>query len=429
MSFTRSFAYIFLGQESALLFNLLNAVLLARTLGAEGVGTYALVVASAQLIAQAGGVGLNFANTYVSAKDRSVAGKLLVLSFLPVLLVIGPAALAASGSPGAVDWFFGSLDSTQRALTWAGAGIMVAASNLGALQTGMEAYRSLGISTALGPIGITFTNAVGILVLGKGLDWALAAWLIWSGIAVLVAGGLLIGQGARPSLPGPELMRRCVGVAFRALLNSVLWMTMQRGMLLLVDRVLGRAAVGHFSVAFQLAGGLQHVPSALGSLVFTDAATEGGGGRARVASLIRLHLLLTGTASLILSASSPLVIPALFGSRFGSDLVPFVILVAGYFVLGVWTLCSADYAGRHGYPMGIIGIMGGALALSMSLAAVWMGPWGLRGAAAAWSSAVLLASCCMALLFLRDSKGELGLRSLWPRLSDLGDLRRRCLKG
>jgi O-antigen/teichoic acid export membrane protein len=90
MRLSRAFLLTFLTREGVLVFGFLNSVVLARALGVEGVGVYALVVTSANILAFAGTLGLNFSNTLLAARDPGRAGHLFTQSIIPVLLLAGP---------------------------------------------------------------------------------------------------------------------------------------------------------------------------------------------------------------------------------------------------------------------------------------------------------------------------------------------------
>src|SRR5689334_5634767 len=104
MRLSRAFLLTFLTREGILVFGFLNSVVLARALGVEGVGVYALVVTSANILAFAGTLGLNFSNTLLAARDPDRAGHLFTQSVIPVLLLAGPAILVESLWPQAVEF-------------------------------------------------------------------------------------------------------------------------------------------------------------------------------------------------------------------------------------------------------------------------------------------------------------------------------------
>jgi O-antigen/teichoic acid export membrane protein len=415
--FSRAFLVTFLSREVALAFSFLNAVVLARGLGTEGLGTYSLVVTAANLLAQAGALGVNYANNYLVARDPSTAGKLFSQSFFPAAGVTLAGSIVALQWPQATRWAIGALPVGYPFMVFLGTGLIILNMNLGSLLLGLKEFKAQGFVSALGPVGMGLSNALAVGVLGKSGVAALRIWLGWTA-AMGVVSCFFVARRAAPvwAIDG-RLFADSVRVGFRALATTVLSFTAQRGTLLLIDRQLGRAAVGTYAVVLPLAEVLVHIPATLGTLLLTDASARGDT-RPVLAQLLRLHIVLTAVAAAALALLAPLLLPLLFGSRFGSSVLPFQVLLIGYYFMGFWALCSSDLAGRHGYPVSLIFLTGLFAALVLGLGIWWTPLCGLVGMASAWSAAAVVLSLATLLIYFRDAGVALGSTDLIPRRQD-----------
>ncbi len=418
MRLSRAFLLTFLTREGVLVFGFLNSVILARALGVEGVGVYALVVTSANILAFAGTLGLNFSNTLLAARDPGRAGHLFTQSVIPVLLLAGPAVLIESFWPQAVEFMFGSISHRLRVYALFGTGVLSVNTNLAAIFFGLQRFRQHSfVALIVGP-GSLVTNVALVWKGALSVDRALDVWLGWQSVALLITAGLL-STVVRPTW---KLHRGYLVESFkvggRALLTTILGFTAHRGTVLLISQTLGKTALGLYSVALPMSESLQHAPSALGALVSTKASA-GQNSPQDVCRALRLHLLLSGAAALVLSLLAPWIFSTFFGPRFADAVVPFRILVAGQYLMGIWGLSSGYLSGKLAYPPVVIALTGLVAALNLGLGIWWIRMAALPGAAAAWSASAGLGSLLMLAAFLRRAAPESGWKDVVPGPADL----------
>jgi O-antigen/teichoic acid export membrane protein len=418
MRLSRAFLLTLLTREAALACAFINSVVLSRVLGAASMGTYSLVVTTANLLALAGSLGLNYSNTFMVARRQETAGQLVTHSFLPALVLGGVAVVTDLWLPGVSSVLFGSLSPDLRRVTWIGAALLIVNLNLAYILYGLQRLKRHSIVTALTAAGTGLTNAVAVTAFHLQVAWALRVWLIWN-VVTLVVTILLLVPVARPvwGLNG-KLLVESVRVGFRALTSAVLGYASGRGVLILVDRILGAAAVGHFSVATQMAELVQHAPSALGGLVFTKASAQESGA-AQVARIIRLHWVVSGFLGIGLALAAPWIVTVLFAKNFSASVIPFQILVLANYFSGVWTLASSYVGGRRGMPWTLIAVTAGYAGMNLMLCALCIPSLGLTGAALAAVASAVVTSVVMLVYFLRVSEGEVRAGALLPKPGDL----------
>jgi O-antigen/teichoic acid export membrane protein len=429
MRFSRAFGLTFLMREAVLVFGFVNAISIARGLGAAAYGTYSLAVTTANLLALAGGLGMHYSNNFLAARRPECAGQLFTHSLFPVVLLGGLAALFEIGFPHFAGPLFGNVSPHLRQLTWLGAALVVANLNLAYILYGLQQFKRYSVVTALAAWGTGLTNLVIAGILKMPVIWTIGAWIFWNGVNWGV-GCILLWGIARPvfRLDGP-LLGESIRLGFRALASSVLSYLSGRGVLYFIDRFLGTAAVGYYSVASSLADLVQHAPSGLGGLVFTKASAEQGSA-ADLARLVRLHWILSGAVAVGLALGAPWALALLFGTSYGEAITPLRYLVVASYFMGVWVLASSYVAGRRGMPWGLVMLSAFCTGLTLILAWFWIPPWGLRGAALAAAASVAATAAIMLGYLLRDSQGELKPGALLPRPRDLveaiRDIRRKA---
>src|SRR5262249_27721710 len=116
---------------------------------------------------------------------------------------------------------------------------------------------------------------------------------------------------------------------------------------------------------------------------------------------------------------APTLLTILYGDRFIPSVLPFRILLAGSYVMGIWVVTSNYLSGKHGYPASVLIVTALAAALNLGLGVAWIPPYAAVGGAACWSAAYAVASLLGVFFFLRDAGSELRVVDLLPRFGDL----------
>src|SRR5579862_9869662 len=421
MRFSHAFLLTFLAREVMLVSGFVNSIVLARCLGPEGVGSYAFIVTTALFLSQVLCLGLNNANNYFAAKDPDRAGLLITQSVIPVLVAVLPLGVSAIWWPPAADLLFGRLPTDLRMISVLGTGILVLQVNVGAILFGLQRYKRYGVVNALPSVGTALTNVVLIAILKEPVIWALASWLAWNLVTVLVSAGLLSALAKPVWKIDRRFLWECVRIGAKGLLTSFLGYVALRGILMMLNHYHGPAVVGYYSVAVPISELLLHAPGVLGAMLFTKSSARQYSG-VEVARVLRMHLLLGALGCIALGLVAWVMFPAVFGERFVHSIVPFRILLAGSYFMGLWILTSGYLSGRHGYPPSVVGLTGLMAALTVGLGVWWIPGYGATGGAAAWSIATGVSSLAMLGVFLRDTRGEVSGRDLLPQLNDFRSL-------
>lgn len=245
------------------------------------------------------------------------------------------------------------------------------------------------IDRVAGATAVRGLLAAATCVLGLAIaDLPTALWLmlgVWLAQLLVYDLRFLPWRSARktgvPSLP---IFARLLPLGIAAALLSL----NQHAIRLVVDGRVGIVALGVFAtVAYtvRLGAVIARAASQASSAELRSAQVSGS--EREVWEAIKRPTLVVGTVGLVLGAVMVLVGPTLFPLAFGPQVSPerpllALVMTAGLFVYTNTTLTMAVVAkGQHAQQMLIVG---STLVVSLLLAIVLTGPWGLLGASAAW---------------------------------------------
>jgi len=371
---------------------LATTVVVARSLGPEGRGLYAVALTIATLGVQIGNLGLHASNTYYVAKDRSLLptlmGNTLVVTF------------AAGGAAAAGVWMvFRTWPRLAPihgwllflALLWIPAGLanlLLQNLLLGLMEVG--AYnridlisRMLGLALLAGLAAAGMRTAMVFLVAG------LCAMAIGE-VAVLLALRKFMDRRPTPSL---SLLRQHLGIGLRAYLVAFFAMLVLRIDLLMVKYMLGTVQAGYYSVAATMADGILTLPLVVATLLFpklSGMTSQAEKWRfARKTTWVIAALTLPVVAVVMVLAR--FIVRWLFGWAYMPAASALLWLMPGIFFLGVETVI-VQFLSSMGYPKLVVFSWAGCCAANIVLN-LWAIPaYGIVGAS-------MVSSICYTLIF------------------------------
>ncbi|MDQ3103591.1 MAG: polysaccharide biosynthesis C-terminal domain-containing protein [Actinomycetota bacterium] len=380
--FARKVAETFGTRVLLIALNGVNTILIARLLGPDGRGQYAVAIAVSVIAAQVLSLGLQSANTYFVARDGSLLARLtsntiaLAASVAAIVAVgFGLFALLPAASP---------VPLPLMALGLAAVPPMLLVLNLRHLLLGIgevRAYNSVDLISGMAGVAMTLALAV--------TGAATPASLL--GVVVLI---VLIGLGVatrslRPHVgrlprPSGELLRRCVPYGFRVYLATGFGLLVLKSDLLVIQYVDGAEATGLYSVASSIADMLWILPSVVGAILFPRlAAISESRERWRLtlrttAGTMALFVPMLAAVALV----APIAIRILFGADFEAAAGPLRILCAAILFYGATSIFSQFLAAR-GYPWIVVWIWIAGFFLNLGLTLFMVPSLGIDGAALA----------------------------------------------
>jgi len=396
-------------------------LLVARVGGPYAVGQYALLRILPWLVAIIVSSGLPYAISYFLAGptrgDRRVPSTILAMTLLASVTAM---AVWAVASPLLRPLFFRDLSTVL--VAWAGLKVGsrlvvitakaasqgsddLAGSNVGIL---LEELSFLPIYLVLTMLHGGYGAIIGSLVLADVFTGA----VVWLRLA---RRGFFRGLG-RPSL---ELGRRIAAFGFRSQIGNMMTLLNLRLDFVLVDILVGTAALGTYSIASKYAELVRLPPIAANWVLYPRFAKDDPAKAVHRAKRMILRLgLLTAFSCLPLLPASGLIIPRLYGHSFEGAILPAQILFLGLMGEGVGAVINAFLYGR-GRP-GLASIASGsALMVTLVLDLLLIPRLGSVGAAITSSIAYLTTDALLVAFFLLMSRPGRLLPKLEPIFPDL----------
>jgi len=387
MRFSTQVAWTF-ATRLLMIFNSVAAgIIVARWLGADGVGQLAVINVAVATIVQLGSFGLPSSNTYFIAQDQAHFRAAAVNSLIFALGVGALLALVLSAVASLRPNWFGFVPPEL---------IHVAAVSI---PFQLIALIGLNILLALGKLrefnlldlasqSFVLVNAVLVLlILKQGLATLVtlntAANILVSAVVILV---LLIS--ARSLLQSRwradmSLLRRMIGYGIKFHISILAGAIIIRADLLVVNHFRGATEAGVYSVASQFALLLMLLPGVIATLLFPRVTSEQdarGETTCQVSRYTTLIMFLCCLAAVPFSLALPLI----YGRAFSDATRLLLILLPGVYLMGLESVLVQHF-NALGLPRAIPLYWIATLVLNLVLVFALVPRYGAQGAAIASS--------------------------------------------
>ena len=359
---------------------LVTSVIVARILGPEGRGFYAVAITIGAIGVQFGNLGLHASNTYYVAGDRgllpALAANTIIVSF------------AVGGVGTVLIWMIFQLWPQMApvrglllilSLLWIPFGLayMLLQNLLIGIQD-VRTYNKIELLTkalGLGLIGVLIiTGAVGVetlflvalIVLIIGLFWALLR--LRTHIFTL-------------PLPSLTLFKETIRYGSKAYLAAFFAFLVLRVNLLMVKYILGAEEAGYYSIAATMADTVYMLPVVIGTILFPklSAMTHDQ----EKWAFTRKMAVSVGVVTVVLATFAGLlagpVVRILFGELFVPAVPAFIWLLPGIVFLSINT-CYMNYFASIGMPLITVVSPGLAAIVNIAVNLKLIPWWGIVGA-------------------------------------------------
>lgn len=385
--FVQETAITFVSGVLSLFIGVITSVILARVLGPEGRGIYALAVLLPSLIVTFGNLGIGPATVYYVARGEFRREEILGNN---ILLSIG------IGGAGIL------------------AGLMVVHFSREALFPNVPpAYLILALALVPGEIFFSYVNYVllgaqrikefnyrqvlqstlflgfitlGLLVLkGKVREAILAGLLTWGIVDILVFRLVKRVAGGVSFKPNLSYVKCAVTYGLQAHIANILGFLNYRVDMFLINWFLGPAAVGLYAVGVGLVEKLWMVSHAASTVLFPRVAAESEEERQKEFTplVARTVLWTTAFGALVLALFGRWIVLLLYSKAFLPAVSALQALLVGVVTLSAGRVLANDIAGR-GFPGLNIYTSSAAVLTNVILNLLWIPRYGIVGAA--WAS-------------------------------------------
>lgn len=400
-------------------------VIVARWMGAEGLGTLAVINVTIATAVQLGSLGLPSAGVYFISKDRSrlaVAATSAMTSGLVVGVILACAVIPlAAWKPDLFNSVpvnllaIAAISIPFQLLTLIGLNIVLAVGDV-------ERFNLLDLSIQ---VFVVVNAVVALVVLRRGL-WTLVSL----NTAVSVAAGLVLGylvlriaqrarDGARLA-PKASMLAAMVRYGMKFHVAIVAGALIVRADLLLVNYFRGTAEAGVYSVASQVALLLMLLPGVIATLLFPRVTAEQDV-TGETTLLVSRHAAFVMLLICLAAVPMSFVLPYLYGPEFVDAPFQLLILLPGVFLIGLESVLVQHF-NALGMPAAIPLFWTATLAVNLVLVLALVPGLGGRGAAVASSASYFLIFVLVAAYFQRKTN-----RSIADMFLIRGDELRRLL--
>lgn len=397
----------------------LAGVLIARALGPDGRGAYALFVLSTAVGQMVLGLGFGNAAVYyinrreMSVRDATSAAHSITAGALLVTAAIVGAVIAAGGG-GAVG------AGVHAWLLIAAVPLLVYAAAMRMVLQAQSRFVAMGMATIAQPV-MMLALVVPAYAAGAATPSRVAAmWIASNAVAATVALGA-IGAGnidlsgiVRPRL---NALRRLASFGLQGEAGNILQLANYRLDQYIVKAFVGLAGVGIYAVGVSMTEAVWLIANAVAIVLvprLTSAHEDDVRWIAPVAT--RNTLLIAGLASLALAAVAPVLLPLFFGRDYEDAVRALWLLLPGTVAL-TGSKVLTGYIFSQGRPLVNTMITLVSLAVTTAALLALVPAFGVNGAAAA-SSLAYFAHFAAALYAYRRISGAPVSEVVLPHPSD-----------
>ena len=323
---------------------LCNSIVVARMVGTEGRGLYALLVATLALAIPIGSVGLHYAAVYSVGRSRSIAQVVVLGHLWPAVVAligfsfVGGVYLAHDGIPEA---------------TWLRVAMAAALSLPSALYVENVRGVLLGQKRVVLYHFIQLLVGGGLLLLNlaflqRGVSWVLVTLIFSYGIPAVLLTLLHLPKLGKAEIPTRELVKENVTYGMSAAGTLMSEAALTRLGFLLIAPVVSVAEIGLLSTADLIIQQIAWGGMLAGRMMLAQSANDpdGAKSRAKVGLAVRLFTAVVVGGCVFAAAAGWWIIPFVFGEEFAPAYIGMLILLPSAVSRGAYALTSQWMMGQ-----------------------------------------------------------------------------------
>ncbi len=333
-----------------------SGLMVARWLGPEGFGVYAVVNVTVALALQIGSVGLPSANTYFISRDRAAVGPIWANAIMMALVIGLVLSAAVIGFAWLRPGLYGGVSLRLLAIATAALPFqLLFVLGLNVLLA-LDRIRQLNLFDALLPALVLANALVALIALHRHL-LLLISLNSAAGIALPLVLAIYLRtiisrqEQSRAMKPDSRLLKAMLAYGVKFYISIMAGTIILRADLLIVNRYRGAAEAGVYGIASQFSFLLLMLPGVIATLLFPRVAAsqdDRGEFAIRVTRHTTLIMLLLCLATAVFSFALPLI----YGGRFHDATIQLLILLPGIFFMGLESVLVQHFTGT-GLPPAI----------------------------------------------------------------------------
>ena len=401
MKFSSQIGWTFATRVLMIFNSVVAGIIVARWLGADGVGQLAVINVAVATIVQLASFGLPSSNTYFIAQDQSHFRAAAINSLIFALGIGSFLALALAASAALrPDWFgfvspnlirIAAISIPFQLITLIGLNILLAVGKI----------REFNLLDLAGQSFVLINAVLVLLLLKRGLE-TLITFNTLASILVAIVIALLLVVSARTLTHSRwradiALLRRMIVYGLKFHISILAGAIIIRADLLIVNHFRGAAEAGVYSVASQFALLLMLLPGVIATLLFPRVTTEQDV-RGETTCLVSRYTTLIMFACCLATVPFSLLLPVVYGPAFTDATKLLLILLPGGYLMGLESVLVQHF-NALGLPRAIPIYWIVTLILNLVLVFTLVPRFGAQGAAIASSISYALIFALVALHF------------------------------
>jgi len=361
-----------------------SSIVVARWLGAQGLGQLSVVSLTVALALQVGSAGLPSAMVYFVARDRrhlaAEASNALLFSIIAgialALALIGLSSLNAAlfGYVPPKLLAIGAISLPFLLITLLGMNLLLA----------IDRVAQFNLLDAAAPLLVLLNTVFALIVLRSGL-FALVS--LNTGAAVLIGLATIVAVGRSLRRESPQgrwrpdlsLFKSTAAYGKKFYISIIAGVIIIRADLLIVNHFRGPAEAGVYAVASQIATLLMLLPGVIATLLFPRVASSDdkhGVLAMRVTRYTSFLMAITCVATVPIAFALPLI----YGASFTDATIQLLILLPGVYAISLESVLVQHFTGT-GLPAAIPAFWIVTVVLSVGLNLLFVPRFGARAAA------------------------------------------------
>lgn len=396
------------GARLFMIFNSVVAgIIVARWLGAGGLGELAVINVAVATLIQLGSFGLPSSNTYFIAQDHGRLRAAAINSLIFALAVGASLAIALSALASLRPEWFGfvspeliriaAISIPFQLISLIGLNILLAVGKV----------RAFNLLDLAGQSFVLVNALLVLLILNRGLELLVTLNTVASiGVSVLIAALLAVWASTLTQSKwraDMALLRRMITYGLKFHVSILAGAIILRADLLIVNHYRGAAEAGVYSIASQFGLLLMLLPGVIATLLFPRITAEQDA-RGETTCLVTRYTTLIMFVCCLAAVPFSLLLPVLYGAAFSEATRLLLILLPGVYLLGLESVLVQHF-NALGLPRAIPLYWVATLVLNLVLVFTLVPRFGAQGAAVA-STVSYAAIFALVALHFHNSTGR-----------------------
>jgi O-antigen/teichoic acid export membrane protein len=322
-------------------------IILARLLGASGMGMWAVMVSFLALVIHLCGPGISFANVYYVAQKKQTAGQAWAAT---LLLGFGFGALGILTGVVLVLLKFKSLaniaDKRLVLLILVALPLMYISTWGSRIIQGMDRISLMNLLDVISQVAYLCLLVFFVWILKWKLWGAITAYIGWH-LSAVIALAIALAIVTRPGEFHLrwEAVRSSVVYGFKMYMGKVSNWANNRIDMLIAPLFLQSAQIGQYAVAVAVIEKLWMFPDSLSQAVFPKVSADAKGRPELTAQACRVALIMMLPIALLLAAIGVWLFPLLFGPEYRGSYILMVAILPGTLAFGISRILTVGMAG------------------------------------------------------------------------------------